>query len=235
MDKILKWILPLLTFLRNLKTKSPTKEIVNPEKSNEVIEVKVEQIETVAVVNYVPICNPVESLEVEEEPLTFTLGSSIPQEEIPTKEVTKLEKTNTLEGANMYKLGEGSKKQLETCHPDIQKLINEVLKVMDIVVVEGHRGQIKQEEAFRTGRSKVQWPNSKHNSSPSMAVDIAPYISAEGGIPWEKTKYFYFMAGVVKAQAEKLGIKLRWGGDFNQDMNFSNDSFLDMPHFELVE
>jgi len=37
----------------------------------------------------------------------------------------------------------------------------------------------------------------------------------------------------MQLAACEYGTKLRWGGDFNQDGNLNNDSFVDLPHWEL--
>jgi len=34
--------------------------------------------------------------------------------------------------------------------------------------------------------------------------------------------------------AHRRGIKLRWGGDWDRDLDFSDQRFYDLYHFELV-
>ena len=123
----------------------------------------------------------------------------------------------------MYKFGKQSLSKLSTCHPDLQRLMNEVIKIYDCSIIEGHRGEDKQQEAFYNSKSKLQWPNSKHNSLPSLAVDVIPYPLKS----WEDLEEFAYMAGIIMATAKHLDIKIRWGGHFK--------NFKDMPHFELVE
>lgn len=123
-----------------------------------------------------------------------------------------------------------SQERLSTCHPDLQKLFNEVIKHYDCTVVCGHRGKDEQDEAVRTGQSKLAWPHSKHNSLPSKAVDVVPFP-----VDWKDLNRFFFFAGIVFTVAKQMNIKVRWGGDFNSDFNFKNDRFIDMPHWELVE
>lgn len=129
----------------------------------------------------------------------------------------------------MTKFGKASNARLDQCHPDLQRLFREVVKYHDCTVICGHRGKEEQEEAFRTGRSKLRFPRSKHNKFPALAVDVVPYP-----IDWKDTSRFYFFAGYVLGVAQRMGINIRWGGDFNRDLNLKNDSFIDMPHFELV-
>ncbi len=108
-------------------------------------------------------------------------------------------------------------------------LVDEVANEFPIFIVCGHRGKEDQELAFAQGHSKVHYPNSKHNSFPSHAVDICPYP-----IDWNDLKRFREMQVVIMRKAKELGIKIRSGADFNMDGNLTNDKFVDLPHFELV-
>ena len=130
----------------------------------------------------------------------------------------------------MNKFSDASKKRLATCHPDLQKVFNKVIENYDCTVTCGHRGKEEQDEAVRTGASKLAWPNSKHNSLPSKAIDVVPFP-----IDWTDTSRFYHFAGFVLAVAQSMGVKLRWGGDWNGDLKFRDEKFKDLPHFELVE
>lgn len=133
----------------------------------------------------------------------------------------------------MHKLSSTSKARLDTCDIRLQTIILELLEILDVSVLCGHRTEEEQNEAFNANKSKLQYPNSKHNASPSLAVDIAPFIN--GSIPWNEPNYFYFMAGHVMAIAHKHNIKIRWGGDWNMNNSFSDNTFNDLPHFEIFE
>jgi len=65
--------------------------------------------------------------------------------------------------------------RLNSCNEDIQKVCHEVIKHYDFTVLCGHRGEEEQNEAFKQGRSNAKWGQSKHNTTPSRAIDIAPY------------------------------------------------------------
>ena len=130
----------------------------------------------------------------------------------------------------MPRFGLSSKKQLMTCHPKLQRIMNEVIKSFDISVIEGYRSNEEQEKAFRAGRSKLRAGQSKHNMQPSRAVDVVPYP-----VNWKQLSRFYFMGGYVQAVADELGIKIRWGGDWNSNGIFSDQKFHDLPHFELAD
>lgn len=129
----------------------------------------------------------------------------------------------------MPNFGTKSRTELATAHPDLQRLFNRVIDTFDCVVLEGHRGEAAQEEAVRTGKSKLHWPNGNHNKTPSMAVDVAPYP-----VNWNDTQRFYYFAGYVKGIAATMGIKIRWGGDWDSDTDLHDQTFFDLPHFELV-
>lgn len=129
----------------------------------------------------------------------------------------------------MPSFGQKSQSILATCHPDLQDICNEVIKHYDFSVLEGHRSNSRQDELFRQGKSKLQAGESKHNNSPSLAVDIAPYP-----IDWEDTRRFYFLCGMIKQAAGELGIEVRMGCDWDGDGSFSDQSFHDLPHVELV-
>ena len=123
-----------------------------------------------------------------------------------------------------------SKERLETCDERLQRLFNEVIKERDCSILCGHRNKEDQDEAYRQLRSKVQWPNSKHNGLPSRAVDVMPYP-----IDWNDLERINEFAKFVLAKADELGIKIRWGGDWNQNGEWKDERFLDMPHYELME
>ena len=128
----------------------------------------------------------------------------------------------------MPRFSNRSKEALATCHPDLRRVMNEAIKYIDFSVLEGHRGQAAQDLAFRQGLSKLRWPNGRHNSKPSRAVDIAPYP-----IVWADTERFVLFAGFILGIASTLGIKLRWGGDWDTDWQVKDEKFRDYGHFEL--
>lgn len=127
-----------------------------------------------------------------------------------------------------------SKDRLATCHPELQLLFEEVVKVYDCSVLCGHRTEEEQNEAYESGNSQLQWPDGKHNSYPSNAVDVAPYISGVG-IDWENTAQFYHFAGYVQGVAESMGITIRCGCDWNMNRDVSDQTFDDLVHFEILE
>ena len=128
----------------------------------------------------------------------------------------------------MPRFGKTSKKRLETCEEELQSLFNEVVKYFDCSVLVGYRGRNEQDIAYESGHSKVKWPNGKHNKKPSFAVDVAPYP-----IDWDDRERFIYFGVFVKGCAYRMGISLRWGGDWDNDNQLSDNKFDDLVHFEL--
>jgi peptidoglycan L-alanyl-D-glutamate endopeptidase CwlK len=129
--------------------------------------------------------------------------------------------------------------ELNTCHPKLQQVFRAVLEDgLDHSVSDGHREKEEQDEAVRTGHSTTPFPLSKHNKLPSLAVDAMPYpvewAALERGDDLAVIKVGFF-AGYVLGKAKSLGIKLRWGGDWDMDQDLRDQKFNDWPHFELVE
>lgn len=124
---------------------------------------------------------------------------------------------------------ERSETRLSTADEKLQQVFHEVVKYFDCSVICGHRGQAEQDVAFKSGKSKLAWPGSKHNSKPAQAVDVAPYP-----IDWNDIQRFHFFAGFVLGTARQMGIELRWGGDWNQNTKVNDEHFRDLVHFELV-
>ena len=133
----------------------------------------------------------------------------------------------------MPSFGKRSKALLDTCHPDLQRLMNKVVSKYDIAIICGYRCQEEQERAFREGRSKARFGESKHNCYPSKAVDVVPWPFSSSD--WQDSGYFAHMAGYIKAVADELGIRIRWGGDWDMDRRTNDESFRDLPHFELMD
>ena len=116
----------------------------------------------------------------------------------------------------MPKFSDLSNKLLGTCHLDLIRLFNEVIKHWDCKVTDGHRGKVAQNDAYKDGRSELEYPNSGHNKKPSLAADVSPYP-----IDWEDRERFLLFRGRVYGVAEMMDIKLKktipW----------------DLPHYEL--
>lgn len=99
------------------------------------------------------------------------------------------------------------------------------IKRFDFTVVCGYRNEKDQNEAYQNGFSQLKFPNSKHNKSPSQAVDIAPYNATTKKIDWDNNNAFILLSHIMKEIAFDMGIRIRWGGDWE---------WKDMGHWELI-
>lgn len=118
--------------------------------------------------------------------------------------------------------GPSSRARIAELDPRLQRLLRAyaaaVGKALDISVTCGHRGEAEQRAAFRAKpqRSRKDWPDSAHNRTPSLAVDIAPYP-----IDWEDEDRFLRVQAVIRttARVENIALKplISW----------------DLPHVEL--
>ena len=124
--------------------------------------------------------------------------------------------------------GKKSKERLNTCDSNLQKVFNEVIKHVDCSVLEGHREKDRQNKLYEEGKTKVKYPNGRHNRQPSSAVDVTPYP-----VDWKDRERQTLFAGFVIGVASQMGINLRWGGDWDQDFQVVDNRFDDFPHFEL--
>ncbi len=130
----------------------------------------------------------------------------------------------------MPKFSKKSLSKLETCDKRLQDLFLRVVKKFDCTILEGHRSKDRQNKLFDEGKSKLKYPKGKHNSLPSKAVDVAPYP-----IDWNDRERFTYFAGYVLGIAYQMGLKIRWGGDWDMDTQVKDNNFDDLPHFEIKE
>lgn len=125
---------------------------------------------------------------------------------------------------------------LETCHGELQLVCLELSKRVNATAIEGTRSMARQQELFDSGASQVGPGQSKHNRFPSDAVDIVP---AEAPKLWAQKKDlpsrdYYEFAEIFFEIAGHYGIAIRWGGDWDGDKDYSDQSFNDFAHFERL-
>lgn len=131
----------------------------------------------------------------------------------------------------MPTFGPRSLKNLEKVHPLLRKVLDEAIQHHDFTVICGNRGRAEQEEAYRKGNSKARFGQSPHNYDPAVAVDVIPYPFKDAD--WDDLEKFREIAKHILAAADKLGIPVRWGADWNMNGKTSDERFVDTPHFEL--
>jgi len=136
----------------------------------------------------------------------------------------------------VYKYSERSLGHLSTCEYKLQLVGLRVSERVDATVICGFRSMADQEKAFNSGASKVPPGASKHNRTPSAAMDIVP---ADAPRKWAKGKdlpahrYFAF-AELIQEIAKEEGIILRWGGDWDMDGDSTDQTFMDFAHWETI-
>jgi len=133
-----------------------------------------------------------------------------------------------------YSFGAASMARLTECDNPLQNVLRRaiIISPFDFTIVTGHRNEARQEAAFRAGHSKKHFPDSKHNSLPSQAFDVAPWIN--GTITWNDEGSFYVLAGVILAASVMEGVDIRYGGDWNRNGLTEDQTFMDLGHFERV-
>jgi len=134
----------------------------------------------------------------------------------------------------MPNFSKSSKSKLESCDPELQILFNYVIKYFDCKVIYGYRTKKAQNAAFAGGFSKVKYPNSKHNKTPSQAVDVIPYP-----IQWKNIDRMRYFIGFVKGIARMLKDygamekEIITGIDWDNDTVLTDQRFNDFPHFQI--
>lgn len=145
-----------------------------------------------------------------------------------------------------FKLSKRSKAKLITVKEPLQKVIELALKKssVDFGVVWGKRTQAEQKALFDSGASQTM--KSKHLTGD--AVDLLAYIGSKH--TYNLAEYYKISSAVGKAASE-LGIKIRWGGcweEITKDSDTKNrveryvgrkklqgkKPFVDAMHFELI-
>jgi len=130
------------------------------------------------------------------------------------------------------RFGKKSRERLKGVDSRLINVLNEVVKYFDITVIEGLRSQERQNELVAQGKSKTKF--GKHVEG--KAVDIAPYP-----IDWKARDDFHYLGGFVLGVASKMGIDVRWGGDWSDSSLSKNarttkdNNFDDLVHFEIKE
>lgn len=144
-----------------------------------------------------------------------------------------------------FSYGTASKIHLSGVTKKLRECFEEAINVVDFQIIDGIRTWAEQERNLRTGAS--QTPNSKHLPQPgdnlSKAVDAVVYPVDWGALeqgfnavkrvdPSLKVLEHFWAMGVLKGIAHMKGVPLRQGFDWNENNQFEDQSFMDMPHSE---
>jgi peptidoglycan LD-endopeptidase CwlK len=156
-----------------------------------------------------------------------------------------------------FTFGAKSRAELKGVHPDMVAFAERTLALsgQDFTVHDGLRTRAEQQRMVATGASQTL--NSRHLVQADgfgHAVDLVPWIN--GKPRWEWAPIFVIAAAAKKAAAE-LGLRVKWGGCWQELSQIKGDtpgdmekavaaygaarrragkkSFPDGPHFELVQ
>ena len=124
----------------------------------------------------------------------------------------------------MPRFGKTSKERLKGVKPKLVNVLNELVKIMDVTIIEGLRTEARQKELVAQGKSKTKY--SKHLQG--KAVDLAPYP-----INWKDRERFHYMGGMVRGIGKQMGVRIRWGGDWDSDGDINDNKFDDLVHVEI--
>jgi len=156
----------------------------------------------------------------------------------------------------MYSFGKSSRGELDTCDKRLIIGLEKALSwgIMDITVLYGHRDPFEQFELYQKGREEVngEWVIankskvvttkvgfrmlSRHNYSPSLAVDVAPYINGRAvyGRNEQEVRQVLVLAGIVLAAFKAVDIPVTWGGNWDGDGEpLTDQTFNDLLHFQV--
>ena len=122
--------------------------------------------------------------------------------------------------------GKTSKRRLKGIDTRLVNVLNELIKIMDVTIIEGLRTKERQAELLEQGATKVKY--SKHMEG--KAVDLAPYP-----IDWENRDGFHYMGGMIRGIAKQLNVPVRWGGDWDSDGDIKDNGFDDLVHVEILD
>lgn len=119
-----------------------------------------------------------------------------------------------------FRLSTRSRARLTGVHPDLICVVEAAIAAtpVDFMVTEGLRSPVRQAALVKAGASRTL--KSRHLTG--HAVDVAALV--DGAVRWDWPLYGR-IAAAFKAEAERLGVPIIWGGDWT--------SLRDGPHFEL--
>jgi len=144
--------------------------------------------------------------------------------------------------------GRISKERLRSVHPLLIKCSYTVVKVFDISIAMGVRTTEEQQALYAIGRTSEldRSPvtncdginkKSKHQIREDglcHAIDVNPYP-----VDFNNKERYYLMWGLFLGVSQSIlghsDYKLRWGGDWDGDNEFDDQTFIDLPHIELIK
>ncbi len=128
-----------------------------------------------------------------------------------------------------FKLSQRSLNRLDGVHPVLIDIVKRAIEItpLDFGVSEGVRIPERQKELFESGASKTL--ESRHLTG--HAIDLVAYF--QGEVSWHIGHYQRLHEEAMNIAAEELGYNIVWGGDWDDDGDYTDQTFVDGPHWQL--
>ncbi len=125
--------------------------------------------------------------------------------------------------------------ELDTADGRLQEIAEIVLVIKDHSILKGHRYENEQNAAYKADppRTRLKWPDGKHNARPSQAIDVQTYPRPEKEQDLREEQFY--LLGLYVGVAAQMGVKLRSGADWDADGEVSDNGWDDLFHVEIVE
>lgn len=138
-----------------------------------------------------------------------------------------------------FSLGAQSRARLKGVHPQLVRVVERAIELttVDFMVLEGVRTPQRQRELYAQGRTRpgpvVTWTLTSNHFVKAdgfgHAVDLCPWP-----VDWTDLKKFDAISRAMFAAADELGVRIRWGADWDRDGKPRERGEGDSPHFELA-
>ncbi len=147
----------------------------------------------------------------------------------------------------MPKYGQTSESRLESVRSrSVKAVFRQVVRFFDNTIPKYGGMRTIDEQIMLVNRGSSKTLQSKHLDG--LALDALPYPvrwprqlnpDENGMVQLETAKAyakdlgrFYYFGGYVLGTADCMGVRLRWGGDWDDDRDVHDQDFDDLVHFE---
>lgn len=130
-----------------------------------------------------------------------------------------------------YTFSKASLAKLDQLHPSLRRVYLRAMsyQVMDFSILETLRTPADAAENAAKGTGIKNSKHLRQADGYAHACDALPWP-----IDWKDIKRFALLAGLLLAAAAEEKVKVRWGGNWDGDNDFKDNSLEDLPHLEYV-
>ncbi len=132
----------------------------------------------------------------------------------------------------MNYFGANSSHALAGADGRLRRIARKVIVIKDHSILKSHRPKAEQDDAFASGKSKLEWPHGKHNVVPSLAIDVQTYPRPYSARDLREEQYY--LLGLYVGIGAEMGIELRTGADWDDDGEVTDNGWDDLFHVEIV-